>query len=60
MFYLSITKPLVICIVLFGIYFVIIYLVIVWGNMNKSNEEKYLEDEEEKKYLKDYKNKYRK
>lgn len=60
MFYLSITKPLVICIVLFGIYSVIIYLVIVGGNMNKSNEEKYLEDEEEKKYLKDYKNKYRK
>lgn len=49
MFYLSITKLLAICIVLFGIYSIIIYLVIVGGNMNKSNEERYLEDEEQMK-----------
>lgn len=33
-----------------------IYLIIVGGNMNKTDEEKRLEDEEQVNYLKNYKN----
>lgn len=32
------------------------YLIIVGGNMNKTEEEKRLEDEEQMKYLEDYEN----
>lgn len=60
MFYLSIAKLLVIFIVLFLICSLIIYLVIVGGNMNKSNEERYFEDEEQSKYLEiEYDKKYK-
>lgn len=33
------------------------YLIIVGGNLNKSDYEKMLEDEEQLKYIKSYKNK---
>ena len=36
---------------------VFVYLIIVGGNMNKTDEERRTEDEEQMKYLKKYKNK---
>ena len=36
---------------------VFVYLILVGGNMNKTDEERRTEDEEQMKYLKKYKNK---
>lgn len=47
---------IIVCILLFLIS-LFMYLVIVGGNLNKSDYEKMLEDEEQLKYIKSYKNK---
>ena len=49
-------KMIIVCILLFLIS-LFMYLIIVGGNLNKSDYEKMLEDEEQLKYIKSYKNK---
>ena len=50
----NILKCFIILIFLISLF---MYLIIVGGNLNKSDYEKMLEDEEQLKYIKSYKNK---
>lgn len=42
--------------IIFALISLFTYLIIVGGNMNKTDEERRLEDEEQMNYLKEYKN----
>jgi len=48
-------KMIIICLILYFSISLFVYLVIVGGNLSKSEYERKLEDEEQLKYIEDYK-----